>query len=206
MPEYKIARTLVKSPPEIWAELQQAEHLAELLGDDAIKITKTEGETALEWAGSSARGRIEIEESSWGTKVKLTADVTEAVAEPEPVAVEPEPEPEPEPVAEEPELDPVAEEPEPEIVEVSVWQRVKSWFGTEAAVEPEPQPEPEPVAIEPDPEPEPEPAPVAEATAEPEPPAADSEPAPEPVDFEERMVALLDHLGSAHKRPFVNAG
>jgi hypothetical protein len=39
--------------------------------------------------------------------------------------------------------------------------------------------------VEPEPEPEPEPT-------------------PEPIDYEARMSALLDHLGSAHKRPFVN--
>jgi hypothetical protein len=215
MPAFEIARTLVKSPPEVWAELEQAERLAELLGDEAIKITKADPEKAIEWEGASAHGRIEISESSWGTKVKLTTEVEDApmvepvVAEPAPVAVaepEPEPESEPEPVAE------VVEEEEPEAtVEESppakktFWEKMKSWFNSENAIVADPEPEAEAVAVaepelEPEPEPEPEPVAIVEPEPEPEP-----EPSPEPIDYEQRMVALLDHLGSAHKRPFVNA-
>jgi hypothetical protein len=229
MPAYEVSRTLVKSQPEVWAEIEKAERLAELLGDDAIRITRSEPESAIAWEGTSASGTIEITASGWGTKVSLKTEVERA---PEPVAAA-EPEPEPEAVVEpEPELEPeaaVEPEPEPEAViepeaepevemetvgeaapKVSFWQKIKNAFGgksvepaveaaeLEAVIEPEPEAivEPEP---EPAPEPEPEPEPVAAAEPEPAP-----EPTPEPVDYEARMTALLDHLGSAHKRPFVN--
>jgi hypothetical protein len=81
MPAYEVSRTLVKSPPEVWSELEQAERLAELLGDGAIKITRREPETRIEWQGADANGTIEIGASGWGTKVRLTAETTE-----EPVA------------------------------------------------------------------------------------------------------------------------
>ncbi len=212
MPAYEVSRTLVKSQPEVWAEIEKAERLAELLGDDAIRITRSEAESVIEWEGRSASGSIEVAASGWGTKVSLKTEVSEqpATPEPEPVAViepEPVPEPEPEPVAvvepdPAPELEP---EPAPETpAKVGFWAKVKSMFSSPEPVAPEPEPvavvEPEPVT-EPEPvavvEPEPEPAPEPEPEPEPA-------PIPEPVDYEARMTALLDHLGSAHKRPFVN--
>ncbi|MBI4897698.1 MAG: hypothetical protein HY827_04955 [Actinobacteria bacterium] len=88
MPAYEVSRTLVKSPPEVWSELEQAERLAELLGDDAIKITRREPETKIEWQGAAASGTIEIGASGWGTKVRLTAEpvASESVASPVPEA------------------------------------------------------------------------------------------------------------------------
>lgn len=79
MPAYEVSRTLVKSPPEVWAELEQAERLAELLGDEAIKITRRDPETAIEWQGTNITGKIEIAASGWGTKVTLRAEAEEAV-------------------------------------------------------------------------------------------------------------------------------
>jgi hypothetical protein len=214
MPAYEISRTLVKSQPEVWAEIEKAERLAELLGDDAIKITKASPESTVEWEGTGASGSIEIAASGWGTKVILKTEVPEAAAEPEPER-EPEPEPEPEPVDQaEPEeialeSEAVETEPEMEPEKIGFWQKIKAMFNSEqeinlaeepeAVVEPEPEPEPEAI-IEPEPEPEPEPVEIVEP--EPEPVA---EATPEPIDYEQRMTALLDHLGSAHKRPFVNA-
>lgn len=81
MPAYEVSRTLVKSPPEVWSELEQAERLAELLGDDAIKITRRDPETRIEWTGAAASGTIEIGASGWGTKVRLTAKIAEPAAE-----------------------------------------------------------------------------------------------------------------------------
>src|SRR3954447_19603780 len=100
MPPVEAKRTLVKSPPELWAELSDAAALARHLGEfGEIRITRTQPESVVEWEGDLASGSVQIEPSGWGTKVTLTAEP--ALTEPEPVP-EPEPEPEPEPVAVEP--------------------------------------------------------------------------------------------------------
>jgi hypothetical protein len=119
-------RTLVKSPPELWAELSDVESLARHLGEfGEIRITRLDPKTTAAWEGDRARGTVRLEPSGWGTKVTITAELAGEAAvaepeavEPEPVAVEPEPDAvEPEPVAVEPEAEPVAIEPEPEAVE-----------------------------------------------------------------------------------------
>jgi hypothetical protein len=92
-------RTLVKSPPELWAELSDISALAQHLGEfGEIRITRTEPESVVEWEGDLASGAVRIEPSGWGTKVTLTA--LPAMVDPPPP--EPEPEPEPEPVPEPP--------------------------------------------------------------------------------------------------------
>jgi hypothetical protein len=74
-------RTLVKSPPELWAELSDISALAQHLGEfGEIRITRTEPETVVEWEGDLASGSVRLEPSGWGTKVTLTAEVEEAVA------------------------------------------------------------------------------------------------------------------------------
>ena len=209
MPEPHAHRTLVKSPPELWAEISDLEALTRHLGEfGEIRITRLEPETTVAWEGDRARGTVELEPSGWGTKVTLTAELNEAVPEPEPqpdpLAAEQQPERDPEPVAAEPE--PLAAGPDP------------------AAEPPAAEPESEPIAAEPapaeeprvglfarlfgrrrkagradvaeadlpaesaPPEPEPEPEPVANVAApepepEPEPVAevAAPEPEPEPV-------------------------
>jgi hypothetical protein len=119
-------RTLVKSPPELWAELSDVESLAKHLGEfGEITITRVEPETTVVWEGERASGTVVIEPSGWGTKVTLTAAPVRAAA-PEPAVVAPEPQPE------------VLVEPEPEPV---------------AAVEPEPHPEPAVMAVAPVPAP-----------------------------------------------------
>ncbi|MCW3013191.1 MAG: hypothetical protein JWO02_283 [Solirubrobacterales bacterium] len=144
MAPHQAQRTLVKSRPELWAEVSDVASLCKHLGEFGdITITRLEPETTVAWEGTAARGTVELEASGWGTKVTLTAELLEvdvpqpdAVPAPEPVAeVQPEPEPEPEPVA--------VAEPEPEPVPVAV-----------AEAEPEPAPQPEAVA-----EREPKPAP-----------------------------------------------
>src|SRR3954470_23058220 len=121
MPPVEAKRTLVKSPPELWAELSDAAALARHLGEfGEIRITRTQPESVVEWEGDLASGSVQIEPSGWGTKVTLTAA---------PGLTEPEPVPEPEPVepprqgfwarvfrrrAPEPEPEPVAAPPEPE--------------------------------------------------------------------------------------------
>ena len=93
MEEPRAQRTLVKSPPELWAEVSDLEALAAHLGAfGEIRITRTEPETTVAWEGDRARGTVELEPSGWGTKVTLTAEVAAAV---EPVAAPPEPVPEP---------------------------------------------------------------------------------------------------------------
>jgi hypothetical protein len=133
MPPLHAKRTLVKSPPELWAEVSDAAALARHLGEfGEIRITRTEPETVVEWEGDLASGSVQLEPSGWGTRVTLTAEP--ARSEPEP-APEPEPEPEPEPV---------------EAPRQGFWARL---FRRRV-----PEPEPEPVAVEPPPPPaEPEP-------------------------------------------------
>jgi hypothetical protein len=75
MPEPRAQRTLVKSPPEIWAEVSDAGTLARHLGEfGEIRITRLEAETTVVWEGDRARGTVELEASGWGTKVTITAE------------------------------------------------------------------------------------------------------------------------------------
>jgi hypothetical protein len=117
MSELTTKRTLVKSPPELWAEVSDLEALAKHLGEfGEIKITRLEPETTVVWEGDRVSGTVQLEPSGWGTKVTLTAELA-AIEEPEapdepaveePAAVE-------EPIIEEEVVDdPVAvEEPTP---------------------------------------------------------------------------------------------
>ncbi|MGO9499021.1 MAG: hypothetical protein ACLQA5_20275 [Solirubrobacteraceae bacterium] len=217
MTEHVASRTLVKSPPELWAECSDAASLARHLdGFGEIRITRLEPETAVAWEGEHARGTVRIEPSGWGTKVILTA-VAE-VTEPEAVA-EPIPE-----VAEVTESETVADpipkatrdpEPDPEVaVEAPpVGRRRFRWFSFRRAPRPEP-PEPEvdePVELaEPEPPPEvvfePEAAFEPEPVPEPEPePTPEREPATEPPATEAALTAALDSLGQAHHRPYSRA-
>ena len=67
-------RTLVKSPPELWAELSDISALARHLGEfGEIRITRTDPEKVVEWEGDLASGSVRLEPSGWGTKVTLTA-------------------------------------------------------------------------------------------------------------------------------------
>jgi hypothetical protein len=198
-------RTLVKSPPELWAEISDVAALARHLGEfGEIRITRLEEESTVAWEGERASGTVELAPSGWGTRVTLTAremGPEPVAAEPEPVAAEPEPkpEPEPEPVAAEPE--PVVAEPDPVMVEPG-----PEPGAAKPVAEPAPpraglfarlfrrrraalaEPEAEPVAeAEPDAA---EPAMVAEpVAAEPEPDAAEPEMVAEPDAAEPEMVA-----------------
>jgi hypothetical protein len=80
----EVQRTLVKSPPELWAELSDPETLARHLGElGEIRITRTKPEERVEWEAGSTSGTVVIKPSGWGTKVTLsvTRDI-EVVAEP----------------------------------------------------------------------------------------------------------------------------
>ena len=81
-------RTLVKSPPELWAELSDAASLAKHLGEfGEIRITRAEPESLVAWEGERANGTVSLEPAGWGTRVTLTAT---AVAD-EPRRVKPSP-------------------------------------------------------------------------------------------------------------------
>jgi hypothetical protein len=89
-------RTLVKSPPELWAELSDMAALARHLGEfGEIRITRTEPESVVEWEGDLASGSVRLEPSGWGTKVTLTA--LPVMLDPPPREPEPDPAPEPAP-------------------------------------------------------------------------------------------------------------
>ena len=125
MPDLSVNRTLVKSPPELWNEVSEVESLAQHLGEfGEIAISRLYPEHTVAWEGEHARGTVELEESGWGTKVTLSADLT--VVEAEPTSA-------PEP------------EPEPEAVRLPWYRR---WFSS-----PAPEPEPEAVAVEPEQDP-----------------------------------------------------
>ncbi len=70
----EVQRTLVKSPPELWAELSDPQALARHLGElGEIRITRAEPEKLVEWEAQEARGSVAIKASGWGTKVTLKA-------------------------------------------------------------------------------------------------------------------------------------
>ncbi len=145
----EVQRTLVKSPPELWAELSDPASLARHLGEfGEIRITRIDPEQAVEWEAEDASGSVQIKPSAWGTKVTLTA--TRETVQPEATAPEP-------PVEAEP-----SDEAEPTVT-------------AERAVEAEPVAEAEPavhsestVRIEADEPPEPAAAPVEQFEPAPE--------------------------------------
>jgi hypothetical protein len=99
MPSTEAQRTLVKSPPELWAELSDPASLARHLGDfGEIRIARIEPEQSVAWEAQDVSGTVQLKPSGWGTKVTLTVvrEVPEPEAVPEP-EIEPEPEPVPEP-------------------------------------------------------------------------------------------------------------
>jgi len=209
----EVQRTLVKSPPELWAELSDPEALARHLGDfGEIKITSVDPESKVEWEAEETSGIVQLKQSGWGTRVTLTVTrnpptIEEqaepepepvAVAEPEPV-IEPEPTPEPEPVATvEPEPEPLPVETESQL---GFFARLFRKRKTKpiAAVEPEPEPEIDIVAMAaPEPiYPEPPPEPVVDLAAE-----LASVEVQMTEETTELLTGVLDRLGAAHHRPF----
>jgi hypothetical protein len=122
----EVQRTLVKSPPELWAELSNPEALARHLGElGEIRIVRVDPEKSVEWEAENTTGKVSISASGWGTRVTLevtrehvpaeepaaqAASAPAEAAEPLPEAAEPQPdavEPLPEPV------EPVSDAPEP---------------------------------------------------------------------------------------------
>jgi hypothetical protein len=83
----EVQRTLVKSPPELWAELSDPAALARHLGElGEIRIVRTEPERVVEWAAENTTGTVAIKPSGWGTKVTLSVTRELAVAMPQAAA------------------------------------------------------------------------------------------------------------------------
>jgi hypothetical protein len=79
----EVQRTLVKSPPELWAELSDPAALARHLGElGEIRITRTEPEKLVEWEAEGTKGTVAIKPSGWGTKVTLSVSRELPVPEP----------------------------------------------------------------------------------------------------------------------------
>jgi hypothetical protein len=189
MTELTVNRTLVKSPPELWAECSDAASLARHLGAfGEIRITRLEPETTVAWEGERVSGTVRLEPSGWGTRVVLIAQLAPAEEEAEAPAESPAPFEEPEPVAE---VAPVVEPPAMPRRRRARLARVLESLGWRAA------PVPTPAPVEEPPPPLEEPPPPVE-----EPVAPAIEPAP---DAEALLAAALDSLGQAHHRPFSRA-
>ena len=77
----EVSRTLVKSPPELWAELR-GDRLSEAVGAASLKVA--EEERRIEWEAEDSSGAAVLEPAGWGTKLTLTAQVQEEVARLEP--------------------------------------------------------------------------------------------------------------------------
>jgi hypothetical protein len=221
----EVQRTLVKSPPELWAELSDPTSLARHLGElGEIRITRTEPERTVEWEAADTTGKVLLKQSGWGTKVTLTAArevaAFEPIAEPErepAIDVEPEPEPvaveEPDPVA-------IVAEPEATVAELPPELEPRRGFfarlfGRRKGQEsPQPSDQPEtalesesPTAIEItelEPIPEDLPPPPEELPEDLPDIAAELKAAEEAATAEVTAVltAVLDRLGAAHHRPF----
>lgn len=230
--EHEATRTLVKSPPELWAECSDAGSLARHLGEfGEIRITRLEPETTVAWEGESASGTVRIEPSGWGTRVTLTAQrsVDETPPEPEPEPVQAEPA---DPAADEvtdqsiqevsdatPEETPEAEDPalEADVGRIRwrwrrVSARVRGAFAREEGESAAPPDAPEePVESVPPPEPGPaaEVAPaelvVTPDAPSPAPPEAEETSEEPQLDADAVLTAALDSLGQAHHRPFSRA-
>jgi hypothetical protein len=156
----EVQRTLVKSPPELWAELSDPASLARHLGElGEIRIVRTEPETTIEWEGENLTGTVSIKPSGWGTKVTLTVTRDEPEAPPESEAVDATNEDAPAPGSTELLASPQSDA-EPEV-------------SPESTAVPEPSPEPA-VSATAAPEASPEPA-----TSQPEPPEPTDLAAPE---------------------------
>jgi hypothetical protein len=77
MPRFEVSRTLVKSPPELWAELGP-DCLEPALG--TVSVEETEPERQMTFTGEGVHGTALLEPAGWGTKVTLTAETEEQVA------------------------------------------------------------------------------------------------------------------------------
>lgn len=217
----EVQRTLVKSPPELWAELSDPESLARHLNAlGEIRITRTEPEQLVEWEATGTTGSVRIKPSGWGTKVTLSVtrelarapgadeaaesapdvvgDGTDSVPEEAAAAVEPQGEPTAEPHGE---VEASPPDPEPVVESVSEAEPVAE---TELVAEAEPVAD-EPLETRSPVEHEPAPRPGLFArllgrlrnarAAEPEPHA------PEHAESEPGLAIVPPHTEAARRMP-----
>ena len=77
----EVQRTLVKSPPELWAELSDPAALARHLGEfGEIRITRIDPEQAVEWEAEDASGTVQIKPSGMGNQGDAHRHTTDASA------------------------------------------------------------------------------------------------------------------------------
>jgi len=218
MTDHQASRTLVKSPPELWAECSDAASLARHLDGcfGEIRITRLEPETSVAWEGERASGTVTIEPSAWGTRVTLTAQLPEeetpATGEEEEAPAPPAASPPPAApgAASPPPAAPPAASPPPAPRGLRAWLRMR--FRRDAPAAPASPASPADVEAPAD-------AAHAEADAAPSAPAGPGSSAPPPpapsegpgasapppspaVDAPTALAAALDSLGQAHHRPF----
>jgi hypothetical protein len=75
MTTIQVSRTLVKSAPELWAQVTAEEFLSKAGG---TRITHSESERSLGWEADGSRGTCTLEPTSWGTRVTFTAEIDDA--------------------------------------------------------------------------------------------------------------------------------
>jgi hypothetical protein len=81
-------RTLVKSAPELWAEVSDPGGLARhLAAFGSIRITQSRPDALVVWEGERATGTVRLEPSGFGTRVTLFAE-TAAAGAAEPSSIE----------------------------------------------------------------------------------------------------------------------
>ncbi len=177
-------RKLVKSPPELWAEVSSEDALGRHLASfGEIRITRVEPETTVAWEGDRASGTVELEASEWGTKVILSAMPAQEQEDSEPTPVQSVQSSCTPPPHAEPAVSPAAEQ-----------ERKCGFFARLFRRRATPSPDPGPPALGPDPPPpDPDPAPTLRKPL----------PAPAPaLDTDAILAEVLDGLGAAHHRPF----
>jgi hypothetical protein len=192
MTEHQASRTLLKSPPELWAECSDPQSLAKHLGEPAgeIRITKLEPEHTVAWEGDRASGTVTLEPSGWGTRVTVTARTNGAVTARTS-------DPEPEPAAAGATDAPRPHEEEPDSAHGGFLARLRRLLAPPTPVAEEP---PKATPTPADPVAPPTPAPPEQPA-----PAAESPPPEPPAEGAVSPTAALDSLGKAHHRPFSRA-
>ena len=71
MAAIELERTLVKSPPELWDEIEGG--LSRCLGE--VQVRQASAPARLEWSRDDAAGVFELSASGWGTRVRAEATV-----------------------------------------------------------------------------------------------------------------------------------
>lgn len=78
MPIAEWERRLIKSPPEVWAQLSSPTRLGAWLGE--VRISAVDPPHRLEWETPRARGVIELEPLGWGTRIRVQAETDQVPA------------------------------------------------------------------------------------------------------------------------------